>query len=433
LGAVEQLPAALKLGIRLIPVRAFVPEIAALDVNCAVFVARPIEPAASTSTREQALLAASRAFAHSANVRTTMSSLLSLPRDSPLAAVPWRVPIGAALGCAMGVSFLLSLQFLTQDWVWANWPVDEVLLAWLYLLRDRLVVGLAITLLVWSAGLLPVASLRWRAVLLAGTIVFGALVGEIALRLLVDEPRRELGEIAARWSLVALSIAAMFYLWRNSIEVHARWQAETLDRLRGQQQLANAQLVALKNQIEPHFLFNTLATVRQLHRTEPSAGAVLLADFIDYLRRAMQMLDRPQVPLAQELALLRAYLAVIAVRMSGRLRIEVDVPVELMQVLIPPLVLATLVENAVKHGLTPAPEGGLLRIAGQSKGRHIEIVVEDTGIGAGSTGGSGIGLANARARLRTLYGAASSLRLETNDPSGVRAIVNLPRPTGRRR
>lgn len=347
---------------------------------------------------------------------------------------PLRVPIGPALACACAVAVLLSLQFLTQDWVWANWPVSEVLIAWLYLLRDRVAVALAITTLIWVVGMLPVASLRLRATLLACAIVVGALIGELGLQLFAEE-RRALGPVALRWSIIGLSIAGMFYLWRVSIEARARLQAETLERLQEQQQLASAQLVALKNQIEPHFLFNTLATVRRLHRTEPAAGATMLANFIDYLRRAMPMLDQPQVPLQQEVSLLRAYLSVIAVRMSGRLQVEIDVPKALDDLQIPPLVLATLVENAIKHGLTPSPDGGRLRIVARDLGQHAQIVVEDTGVGFGvsNTGGSGIGLANARARLQTLYGGEASLRLEANQPTGVRAIVTLPKtPPGAR-
>ncbi len=339
-----------------------------------------------------------------------------------------------ALVWALGVASVMSLQFLTQGWVWANWPVSDVMTAWLYILRDRVAVALAITMPVLAVGILPIASLRLRAGLLACAIVAGAVAGHAGLWLLTDR-HGDLAGTAVNWSIIGMSIAGMFYLWRASVEARARLQAETLDDLRGQQQMTRAQLVALKNQIEPHFLFNTLATVRRLQRTEPAAGATMLANFIDYLRRAMPMLDSPQVPLSQEIALLRAYLAVIAVRMSGRLQVEIDVPADLDGQWVPPLVIATLVENAVKHGLTPAPDGGLLRVIARDLGQQVEIVVEDTGVGFGvsSTGGSGIGLANARARLQTLHGRDASLRLEANQPTGVRAIVTLPKsPAGDR-
>jgi len=334
----------------------------------------------------------------------------------------------AAMTCAGIVALLLSVQFLTQDWVWANWDVEDVLISWAFVLRDRLVVAFAIALLVCAAGTLPARTLRLRAIILAGSIITGALAGEFGLRVLANESRG-LGGVVFRWSVIGLSIAGMFYLWRVSFEARSKLNAETLHRLQTQQQLASAHLIALKNQIEPHFLFNTLATVRRLQRTEPVAGALMLANFIDYLRRTMPMLDQPEVPLAQEVSLLRAYLAVISVRMSGRLLIELDVPPELAALPIPPLVLATLVENAIKHGLTPSQDGGIVRVAARAIGPVVEVAVEDTGVGFGAagTGGSGIGLANARARLNAVHGRQASLRLEPNEPRGVRAVVTLPR------
>jgi signal transduction histidine kinase len=351
-------------------------------------------------------------------------------RDAMVAAYSGpQFPIVPALGLAGAVALLRSLQFLTQGWLWANWSVADVLLAWLYVLRDRIVVAVAIVLVAATIRLVPHAGLRLRMLMLAAAIAVGALAGETGLRLANDAPRQPLGLAALQWTLVALAIAPMLYIWRQAVEVRARLQSETLDQLRAQQQLAAAQLVALKNQIEPHFLFNTLATVRRLHSVEPAAGAAMLGHFIDYLRRAAPMLESPAIALEQELALVRAYLAVISVRMAGRLRVDFDVPATLQPVQLPPLVLATLVENAIKHGLTPAPEGGLLRIAGRDLGATVELTVEDSGVGfgAGSTGGSGIGLANARARLQMLFGSTASLTLETHAPRGVRAIVCLPR------
>jgi hypothetical protein len=342
----------------------------------------------------------------------------------------WRVPVATACAWSALAALLMSLQFLTQRWLWINWPPDEVLTAWLYQLRNHLVVAAAIALAVSAGSSLPVTSLGGRVLLLAAAIVAGALVGETAMRAIDDAPHDALGRVAARWSLQALVLAGMVYLWRHESEVRARWQAETLAGVRRQQQSAAAQLAALKHQIEPHFLFNTLATVRRLQRTEQPAGAQMLASFVEYLRRTLPLLDRPSVPLAQELALLRAYLDIVTVRMSGRLVVAFDIDDASQAAEVPPLVVATLVENAIRHGLTPAPAGGRLTIRARAEATRFEIVVEDTGVGlgAGASGGSGIGLANARARLRTLHGGAATLRLERNQPSGVRAVVVLPRP-----
>lgn len=349
---------------------------------------------------------------------------------------PWperRVAPGLAMAAGVLVwpaaaALLLSLQFLFQPWVWVNWPVSDVLWAWLFVLRDRLVIALAITLLLAAAAQLPVRELRWRAPALALAVALGALLGEGLLRGADDRPRADLGGVAARWSIVAMAVAALYALWRHAADVGARMQAEQLEQVRAQQRRASAQLSALRHQIEPHFLFNTLATVRRLHRTEPHEGAALLANFIEYLRRSLPILDRSQVPMEEELTLLRAYLAVVVVRMSGRLRTEFDVPEALLRVPVPPLVLATLVENAIRHGISPSPEGGLIRLAARAVGDRVEIVVEDTGVGLGgaNSGGTGIGLSNARTRLRALHGAAASLTLQNMQPRGVRAILSLP-------
>ncbi len=175
-------------------------------------------------------------------------------------------------------------------------------------------------------------------------------------------------------------------------------------------------------------MFNTLATVRRLHQTDPAAGAGMLAGFIDYLRRILPMLERSEVPLEDEINLIRAYLAVIQSRMARRLCVTFQIPDSLRAVRVPPLALATLVENAIKHGLAPLPSGGTIRVTASSQPGLVELVVADNGVGlkADTGGGTGIGLYNVRARLRTLYGAIATLQVQANQPSGVCAIITLP-------
>lgn len=130
---------------------------------------------------------------------------------------PWperRVAPGLAMAAGVLVwpaaaALLLSLQFLFQPWVWVNWPVSDVLWAWLFVLRDRLVIALAITLLLAAAAQLPVRELRWRAPALALAVALGALLGEGLLRGADDRPRADLGGVAARWSIVAMAVAAL--------------------------------------------------------------------------------------------------------------------------------------------------------------------------------------------------------------------------------
>jgi LytS/YehU family sensor histidine kinase len=220
----------------------------------------------------------------------------------------------------------------------------------------------------------------------------------------------------------------MFYLWRMSSDANEQLRNETLRRLNTEHQLTNTRLAALRSQIEPHFLFNTLATLRWLQRTEPEAGARMLASFIDYLRRMGPMLERSEVLLGEEIDLMRAYLEVVEMRMGGRLHVAINVPLNLRRARVPPLALATLVENAVKHGISPAQYGGEIAILAHEVAHQLVLSVTDTGVGLnpGAGGGTGIGLSNVCARLSTLYGALGSLRVEANAPTGVRATLRLP-------
>ena len=198
-------------------------------------------------------------------------------------------------------------------------------------------------------------------------------------------------------------------------------QSLALDR-----ELAAAKLQLLQAQVEPHFLFNTLANLRRLVRTERGAARAMLADLLRYLEVALPRLRDERSTLAREMALVRAYLAVHQVRMGTRLRTEFDVPDELGERDIPPMVLLTLVENALKHGVQPLVEGATVRIAATLQGDRLLLSVADTGAGMGSGSGSGSGLANLRARLKALYGNAASLTLQVNEPRGVVANVSLP-------
>lgn len=346
----------------------------------------------------------------------------------------WSLPASIVLPGALLVAVLLSTQYLVQPFVWRNWPIDEVLLGWLDVLGGRLVAALAIAAALLAAGHLRVQHAAARAALLAVSIAAGAAAGE-GLPLLFDERagahdvQRALGHVLQA-TVVGCSVAAMIVLWRRSTQACRAAQAAELRRSQMEQQAAQLRLQALRSRIEPHFLFNTLATVRRLHQTDPAQGARLLDQFTAYLRWTIASEQAHQTRLGQEVDLVHAYLSVVATRMSGRLALRWDVPDALRDCVVPPLSLATLAENAVKHGIASQPEGGTIEVRARALGETtLEISVADTGVGFGAgsaSGGSGIGLANIRARLTTLYGDAASLRLENNQPSGVLARMKLP-------
>jgi LytS/YehU family sensor histidine kinase len=279
-------------------------------------------------------------------------------------------------------------------------------------------------------ALVRTASLPLRAILLAVGVVIGAVSGELIVSRLHGQfaGSGSLTAHALRWSAVAMAVSAMFYLWRMASDSNENLRNDKLRSLNIEHQLTNTRLAALKSQIEPHFLFNTLATLRWLQRTEPEAGSRLLANFIDYLRRIGPMLECTEIALGDEIDLMRAYLEVVEMRMGGRLHVAIDVPPNLRRARVPPLALATLVENAVKHGISRAQYGGEIAILAREVAHQLVLSVTDTGAGFSSSSGSGtgIGLSNVSSRLSTLYGVLGSLRVEANTPTGVRATLSLP-------
>jgi hypothetical protein len=342
------------------------------------------------------------------------------------------LPASTVMACSLLVALLLSTEYLFQPFIWHHWPVDEVLLGWLEVLRDRIAVAAMIGLALIAASHLPARTLPARSVALTLAIVAGAAAGEWLLlaagaRGASDDAVAVLGRIA-RWAIIASSVGAMWFVWRRGAEASERAQAVELRRVQLERQATEARLGALRSQIDPHFLFNTLATVRRLQQIEPAQGKRLLAHFVAYLRSAQPQADGHRDTLGQEIELIRAYLGVVEQRMQGRLQVRFDVPEELRRQPFPPLTIATLVENAVKHGIGPAAAGGAIEVsARRCDDGTLEAVVADTGVGVGAaTSGSGIGLANIRSRLSTLYGSAGTLTLQNNVPSGVRAVLRMP-------
>ncbi|MGI9025952.1 MAG: sensor histidine kinase [Burkholderiaceae bacterium] len=329
------------------------------------------------------------------------------------------------------VALLLSTQFLAQPFVWASYPFDEIATAWLAIFRNRSIVTSCIALAVVGTGLIPSSSAPMRALMIALAIAVGALAGEYALGALEYESSgmatRAMFLRVSRWCVIGLAIASIFFLYYRAMRARAEAHGASLRAAQIERQAMESRLQLLRAQIEPHFLFNTLATIRRLHHSEPEQGELMLGNFIDYLRAAIPK-SREHVPLlCDELDLGRAYLGLVAVRMSGRLTWSMDVDPSLATHRFPPLSLATLAENAIKHGIVPAERGGHVAIVVRRVASFIEASVIDTGVGLSvATGGSGIGLANTRARLFSLHGPSARLELMHNQPRGVRATIRIP-------
>jgi sensor histidine kinase YesM len=196
-------------------------------------------------------------------------------------------------------------------------------------------------------------------------------------------------------------------------------------------QLAESKLMLLQLQIEPHFLFNTLGSAQQLAEKGAPEAARLISDLIRFLRATTPTLRDEANTLKQDAAMIRAYLRIMQTRLGPRLRWSVAIPEDLEDVAVPPGMLVTLVENAIKHGIEPLPEGGHVAVTAAREthpdGARIALSVVDTGAGStGAQGVGGIGLANIRERLALLFGERAALATYANAPRGFVARIVLP-------
>jgi LytS/YehU family sensor histidine kinase len=191
-------------------------------------------------------------------------------------------------------------------------------------------------------------------------------------------------------------------------------------------QVAEAQLQTLQAQVEPHFLFNTLAAVEHLAETDPPRAAIMLRHLIAYLRGSLPDMRERNTLLGREVDLCQSYLAIMQIRMEDRLTVSVDVPQELRGLSFPPMMLQSLVENSIKHGLEPKPEGGAIAIAARLQEGRLRVTVADTGLGIVENAPQGIGLSNIRDRLKRLYGDSAALILAPNAPAGAHITIEIP-------
>ncbi len=205
-------------------------------------------------------------------------------------------------------------------------------------------------------------------------------------------------------------------------EATKRAETEQLERT-----VLEARMEALQAQIEPHFLFNTLASIDQLIQTDPPRASKMQQSLIRYLRSAMpQMRDGARPTLGQQINLCSAYLEIMSMRMEQRLQPVMIVPEGLKSAIFPSMMLQTLVENAIKHGLEPKPEGGKLEIAAEIDDGQLAVHVSDTGVGFMPQGESGVGLANIRERLKVLYNGRAELIITVLPAGGTCATIKIP-------
>jgi hypothetical protein len=266
--------------------------------------------------------------------------------------------------------------------------------------------------------------------------VLGVLLGYWLATTLLEQPllRARIFTVGGMLSVASVACVIMLVLLAIFIprERAARAQVQAFrDEARAvaaEREATLARMQLLIAQVEPHFLYNTLAHVVSLVDTEPAVAKRML-DRLIVLLRATASAAGGTSTLGAQVELLRAYLELIALRMGARLAWAIDVPGDLAGLAVPPMLLQPVVENAIKHGLEPKIDGGRIDIAAHREGDRLVLVVTDSGLGIRATrdpASTGLGLPNLRARLAALYGAAGSLAIADHAPTGTRVVITIP-------
>jgi signal transduction histidine kinase len=295
------------------------------------------------------------------------------------------------------------------------------------------IVGLA--MLLRPARWLPKVhpALGWLATGLIA-IPTGYVVGHALAFLILGEPFRLLSHGSDRMVPIVFTVLiAGFGL--HYFASRERLAQEAAARSEAQRLATEAQLRLLRAQLEPHMLFNTLANLRSLVREDSQQAELMIDQLITYLRSALSASRTEASSLGKEFAQLRAYLDIMSLRMGPRLQCRLDLPADLEQVPLPPMLLQPLVENAIKHGLEPKVGKGSITVIARRIGAGVEIKVTDTGLGLptqghpdadGDASSGGYGLQHVRERLHASYGPQATLTLCPQTPKGMCASVKIP-------
>jgi signal transduction histidine kinase len=235
-------------------------------------------------------------------------------------------------------------------------------------------------------------------------------------------------------SLTYLIVYVLIIAITLAIDYRDRITLQRTETARLNEELSLAQLAALRQQMEPHFMFNTLNSIAALVRDEHNDAAVsMIVGLSDFLRRASEDFHRPQVTLAEEVEYLQRYTEIQKARFAERLQVSVDIPTELLPALVPSLLLQPLVENGIKHGIAKRVAGGVIKVSGERRDNTLYLRVYNDGpsLSAGAeVQHTGIGLSNLRTRLQILHGTNFSLQLRDAAGGGVEVLVALPFQAG---
>ncbi len=301
-----------------------------------------------------------------------------------------------------------------------------------FLIHGTLVGG-GILLQGWPTRARGAPRILYHIVLVCACVILGMVIGDALLR--GRNPMDYLSRLSILAPLVPFALFTAVFMVVVLLTSERRMASETLAAQQSEQiasagrLLAETRLRALQAQIEPHFLYNTLANVVGLIDTDPAQARRMLERFIDYLRGTLAASRAEHSTVGIELELASAYLDVLAVRMGPRLRYRIELAEDCRDLPIAPMLLQPVVENAVSHGLEPKIEGGEIVLRAFRQGEQLVLEVRDTGAGlsgAGPRPGGGVGLSNLRARLRSIYDGQAQVQLLENQPCGINVRLLLP-------
>jgi signal transduction histidine kinase len=357
--------------------------------------------------------------------RERFSPFFDETQDTVIDFLRRRVPMVLAINTV--IALLIALLLRSWDAVIPNLVVSYC-------------IGLVILALIASVRCTVMQRFRGsfglRFVIYFVLVTAGAIGGELLSQIFLHQPPNFLKDrytwlVAIGFSLAAGSMA----LFINFSWVQLAQSKRDVER--AERAAIEAQLRALQAQIEPHFLFNTLANLDALIAVDAGEARNLLANLIRYLRAALTHARSEAATLQTEVELLKAYLGIMALRLPNRLTTEFDCDPDCLRLKFPAMLLQPLVENAITHGIEPACCGGNIRVSVQRSGDILKLSVDDTGVGLGNaqTSGTSAGLQNIRDRLQSLFGSSARLIVEPGASSGTHAAIEVPlnllsRPAG---
>jgi signal transduction histidine kinase len=354
-----------------------------------------------------------------------------------------RTPAGRVV-CWFLIFTLLALVDAVQTF--AAQEFEDMVVPWSVAFRRSFesnylcaVLGLGV---LWLAGRWPLERgrlLTWFSLHFALSLLFAAayalvlawiLDGQVNVKGELFQFRKVVVKLLVFYTPAHVAVYWIILLAHNGWHFYGRYRERERRAAELEGQLARAQLEALRMQINPHFLFNTLNTIAALIHDQPDAADRMLTRLSELLRLSLERTDAQEIPLRQELHFLDRYLEIEQARFGDRLHVAFEIPEALREVLVPSLILQPIVENSIRHGVEQREEAGRILIRAAAAGGNLELTVADNGPGLPSGRNTfareGIGLSNTRSRLRHLYGECQSVELGAADGGGLLVRITLP-------